>query len=238
MGSGGSLFKPILRRWRKIIGNTADFIMDPFIDVWDKFWDLENAGLYCCGFFFIFGLIVLAYLVFVLTVILTEFFIFLFIGLLIGLSFTLFGIWPAFICTVGITGIVIIRIPKNIFQHFLITYRTVVISRSLKLLSFFLIPIIHLLVPVATFLVCIVAFPPVCALTSFAGHPLKPWKWIKINHQLAWKKFATQVDQFAENYGHWSGIGISCNYIHLYLYKLISFRYSRELEWKSFWSDV
>ena len=204
MGSD-SLFKPILKQWRNILGDTGHFFWSPFIDLWRQFCKLDNACLYCCGFFFIFGSLNAAYLAILLAVLLIEFLIILIISLLIGLSFILVGIWPAFICIFGITGIVIIRTPKNIFNHFMVTYRTVVLTKSLKILSFLLIPFAHLLAPLITFLVCLVAFPPICILISFSGFPLKPWEFIKENHQNAWKVFATQVDQFAENYGHWSG---------------------------------
>ena len=48
------------------------------------------------------------YLAILLAVLLIEILIILIVSLLIALSFILVGIWPAFICIFGITGIVII----------------------------------------------------------------------------------------------------------------------------------
>ena len=200
------LLKPILKKFGHFIGDTADFIGKPFCKIWDWYWDLPNAGLFFCGFCFIFVTLIAIYLAVFLAVILTEIVVFFVLANLIGLAFTLIGIWPAFICTFGVTGITIIRLPTNVYRHYLVTYRTVMLTRSLKLFSFFLIPIIHIFVPIVTFFICICSFLPVCAVTSFWGYPLEPWDRIRKVHQYAWTKFATQVDQFAENYGHWSGI--------------------------------
>ena len=41
---------------------------------------------------------------------------------------------------------------------------------------------------------------------SFCGYPLKPWRKISGILQDVWKKFKTEIEENAENYGHESGI--------------------------------
>ena len=49
--------------------------------------------------------------------------LFAFIGLALTVIFTMVGIVPAFILTIGITGVTIITLPVNIYYHALVTYR-------------------------------------------------------------------------------------------------------------------
>ena len=78
--------------------------------------------------------------------------------------------------------------------------------RNLKLLSFILLPITHILTPAIAMIVSLITLFSWFACISFCGHPLKPWR--KINGILldVWKKFKTEVKEYAENYGHESGI--------------------------------
>ena len=67
------------------------------------------------------------------------------IGLVLGICYALIGIWPAFIVTVAMTGITIIRIPFNIYYTFKVLYYSVCITRGLKsLLLILTIPILFL----------------------------------------------------------------------------------------------
>ena len=45
------------------------------------------------------------------------------IGLALTVIFTMVGIVPAFILTIGITGVTVITLPLNIYYHALVTYR-------------------------------------------------------------------------------------------------------------------
>ena len=204
---GQSLMKPIIRKLGKILNFISCVIIcEPFCDLNDSFFKNKNACLFACGFFFVFFAIYVAFALFFLAVSGSTLAVLCGICLLIAVIFTICGIWPTFICTLGVTAITIVRIPQNVYSHILVTYRTVVLRRNLKLVSFMLIPIIHILVPPVTFIVCLVLFLPTSAAVSFAGYPLEPWKRIPEIHKVAWKKFATEVDSFADNYGHWSGI--------------------------------
>ena len=49
--------------------------------------------------------------------------IFALIGLALTVIFTMVGIVPAFILTIGITGVTVITLPVNIYYHALVTYR-------------------------------------------------------------------------------------------------------------------
>ena len=116
------------------------------------------------------------------------------------------GIWPAFIIAVSVTVITIVTLPQNMFYHALVTYRSVMLRRNLKILNFLLLPITHALVPPVTLIVALIAFFPWFAIESFIGFPTRPWRRIrKILNQL-WRKFTTDVKEFADNYGHESGI--------------------------------
>ena len=54
--------------------------------------------------------------------------LFAFIGLALTFIFTMVGIVPAFILTIGITGVTIITLPVNIYYHALVTYRSVIFA--------------------------------------------------------------------------------------------------------------
>jgi hypothetical protein len=128
------------------------------------------------------------------------------VGILIGLYYTLIGTWPAFIMTIGITVITIVRIPYNIYYTFKILYYSACMTRTLKFVlailnlpTLFLTPVVVVLVaPVVTFVTCFV--------TSFCGWFLKPWAHIEIVLKKFWKIYATDAKEFANDYGHPSGI--------------------------------
>merc|ERR1712142_1374584 len=83
------------------------------------------------------------------------------------------------------------------------------LRRNIKLLSFVLLPIIHLLIPPTVFLLCLIVFIPWFSVLAFSGFPQEPWGKIKKFHLVAWMKFATDVERISQNYGHASGIPLN-----------------------------
>ena len=83
------------------------------------------------------------------------------------------------------------------------------LRRNIKLLSFILLPIIHILIPPVTFILSIAVLLPCFAGIAFIGFPQKPWEKISKFHAIAWKKFATDMERIAQNYGHPSGIPVN-----------------------------
>ena len=175
-----------------------------------RFCDLPNAALWACGFIAILAPIYVGYFLVVLglflaiNAIIAAFFAM--IGLTLGLIFLMIGIWPAFILAVSVTGITIVTLPQNMFYHALVTYRSVMLRRNLKILSFLLLPITHVLIPPVTLIVALITLFPWFAIESFAGFPTGPWKRIRKILNQVWKKFTKDVKKFADNYGHESGI--------------------------------
>lgn len=204
-----SLFGPFLEVWGNTLEHSAKCMFKPYESISDCFCDLPNSGLFFCGFSIILVPLIIAYWVIFLGVLLAEIILFAIVGFCIGLCFVLVGIWPSLILAVGITGITIIRMPLNIFYHCLITYRTVMLRRNIKLLSIVLLPTIHLLIPPVVFILCIIVFIPWFSLLAFAGYPQDPWQKIKKYHKVAWMKFATDVNRIYQNYGHQSGIPLN-----------------------------
>ena len=128
------------------------------------------------------------------------------IGLLIGLYYALIGTWPAFIMTIGITGITIVRIPFNIYYTFKILYYSACMTRTLKfVLAILTLPTLFL-TPVILALVALVVTFVTCFVSSFCGWFLKPWPYIEIVVKKFWKTYATDAKEFANDYGHPSGI--------------------------------
>jgi len=128
------------------------------------------------------------------------------IGLIQSIIYLILGIWPGILIGIGVTGISIIRIPWNIYYHILVTYRTVLLRRSLKVSSIILVPPTHFLVPVVIAVVSFGGCIPASAAVSFTGKPQKPWK--KLPHLIRkfWKRYVTDVKAHVDNYGHESGI--------------------------------
>ena len=69
---GKSLFEPLVELSWKILSKTADYISRPFFAVSDKFWELDNAKLYCCGFSIILVPLVVAFWSILLSILLAE----------------------------------------------------------------------------------------------------------------------------------------------------------------------
>ena len=118
-----------------------------------------------------------------------------------GLSLMIIGIIPSLMISIAVTGITIIRLPKNMYLMMKITYRTVILRRFLKMFAFILIPVIILLLPFFTFLFIFVVY----LVKSFLGYPLS-WTKMKKDYEEYWEVFATSVDQLAVDYGSSSGI--------------------------------
>ena len=126
--------------------------------------------------------------------------------ILVATSFLLIGIWPAFINSIGVFAISIYGLPLNIYTHLLVTWRTIMLSKSLKLFSFILFPVIHILVPACTLIAGLLGFTPYYIYLCLGGYPLKPWGQIEEVHEETFKYFVTKVADFRRNYGHESGI--------------------------------
>ena len=201
-----SLFKPLVKISGKVLEVTWKCFYKPFGKVWEAFHSLPNSGLYFCGFSLVLVPLIVAYWLTALAFLLSELLILCLLGLILGLIFALIGVWAGPITAVGLTGISLIRLPPNLFYHAVVTHRTVILRTNLKIISFLLIPIIHLLVPVFTFLLSLIFYSVKYFSLSFVGYPLKPWMKISDNMKVGWKKFATDMDTFFTNYGDPSGI--------------------------------
>ena len=198
---------PFLKAWESVFLSLKNFIFDPFRKDWKVFWKNENNSMdkNYLGLFYL--LIPLTDVTLVLLIILMLINLIMFISFMIFLSliFTLIGLIPAFICIFGVTGITVIRLPINIFKLLLVTYRTVMLSFTLKLANFVLIPVINMFIP-PVMLVILILYLPKAIVESFGGYPHLYWKKIAPVHLENWKRFATQIDEFTANYGHESGI--------------------------------
>ena len=203
---GRSLFEPLLRLSWKILSKTADCISKPYFAVFDKFWELENAKLYCCGFSIILVPLVVAFWSILLSILLAELVILLILGLLLALFFVCIGVWPALATSVGITSVTLFRLPWMIYSHCLVTYRTVMLRANVKLISFLLIPLVHLLIPPATFLGSLLVHLAWFSSISFVGFPFKPWHKIPDVLKKFWEKYVTDMERLFNNFGHPSGI--------------------------------
>ena len=80
------------------------------------------------------------------------------------------------------------------------------IRRNLKLLSFILLPITHLLIPPVSLILSLITLMPWFLFLSFIGYPMEPWTKIEKIRQKVYKRFTEDIKKFAENYGHESGI--------------------------------
>ena len=197
---------PLMEAWWKVHKKTAKGIWKPFESFNEWFWELPNAPLWFCGFIVILAPLYAGYLGFFLAIQALVAVIFIIIGVTQGLAFMMVGIWPAFILSICICGITIITWPRNIYYHALVTYRTVMLRRNLKLLSFLLLPFTHILIPPVALIIALFTLLPWFAAKSFIGFPTAPWKKIETISKKAWKKFGKDTKKFAENYGHESGI--------------------------------
>ena len=115
------------------------------------------------------------------------------IGSFLGFCCVVIGIWPAFIMTVGITGITIIRIPFNIYYTFKVLYYSACIRPGLKVaLAILTIPTlivipIFALITVATLSFC------ACFGMSFCGWAFMPWIETPTAFKWFWKKYVTDA---------------------------------------------
>ena len=205
-GSRRSLFGPCLDKFGDILSFTWKTLTKPYKKAERSFQKLNNAGLYFCGFSIILVPVLIVHWAIIFGIILAELGVQFVLLISLGLIYVLAGIWPAFIISFGFTGITMLRLPLNMYYHCLVTFRTVMLRRSLKIVSFLLLPLVHLLVPPVTFIVCLFTLVPWFAAISFVGYPIKTWSKIKPYHGKFWKKCVTDMKNFARNYGHPSGI--------------------------------
>ena len=197
---------PLMETWWKVHCKTAKWTWKPLESFNKWFWDLPNAGLWFCGFIAILGPIHIGYVGIFLAMQLLVALIFMVLGFTQGLMFVMIGIWPVFILSICICGVTIATLPQNIYYHALVTYRTVMLRRNLKLLSFILMPFTHILIPPVTLIIAFFTLLPWFVAKSFIGFPLDPWENIERISKKAWKKFYKDTKAFANNYGHESGI--------------------------------
>jgi len=203
---GKSLFEPLVELSWTILSKTAYDLSRPFLSVSDKFWELDNAKLYCCGFSIILIPLTVAFWSIFLSILLAELVILLALGLLLALLFVCIGAWPALVTSVGITSVTLLRLPWMVYFHCLVTYRTVMLRPNVKLISFLLIPLVHLLIPPALFLGSLIVHLAWFSSVSFVGYPFKPWHKIPDVLKKFWAKYVTDMERLFNNFGHPSGI--------------------------------
>ena len=92
-----------------------------------------------------------------------------------ALAFVALGSLPSLLCIMVITALSVITLPVNIYTHLLVTYKTVMLRPTLKLINVILCPVL-LLTPVVTFLFCLVKFGGLYLAWSFIGFIILPWK--------------------------------------------------------------
>ena len=201
-----SLFEPLIELAARILLFTTYCGPGFFKAVNDRFWEQKNAKIYFCGFSVILVPLVVALWIIFLGIWLAEVLIFIALGLLFALLFVCIGVWPALLTSLGIAGITIIRLPWMIYSHCLVTYRTAMLRPHVKLISFLLMPLVHLLIPPATFLRCLLLHLVWFSSVSFVGYPLRPWRKIPEVLEGFWKTYVTDMEVSFQEFGHPSGI--------------------------------
>ena len=204
-----TLFDPCLRASRKILKYSFTFFCEIFEVVSKPLCSLPHAEVFFCGFCLVLVPLVTAYWLLVLGLLLAELLLLLSLGFLLGLLFVLLGVWPAPIIALGLTAISLVRLPFNLFYQTAVTCRTALLRTNLKILSFLLLPVIHMLVPVVTLVVSLLYFSVKYSFVSFIGFPGSNWRNIRKNLEIGWQKFATDMEGFYSNYGHQSGIPVN-----------------------------
>ena len=201
------LFKPLQTAFGKVLWKTLCYSRIVYEQNCFSilFFKLPNQNLFFCGFSFILVPIIAAYWLLILIILLSEILIFCLLFFTFGLIFALIGMWAGPITALGLTGISLIRLPQNFFYHAVVTYRTVILRKDLKLISFLLLPS-HLLVPILTFVASIIFYTVTFFGMSFIGFPLRLRTEIPETLKFGWIKFASDMDSFFTNYGDPSGI--------------------------------
>ena len=123
---------PLLVCWWLVHWKTSKWTWKPFGSLHKWFWDLPNSGLWFWGFCAILVPIYIAYISIFLSIQILLAVFFIFTGLTFGVMLMAIGIWPAFILAITVTGITIITLPKNMYYHALVTYRSVILRLNLK----------------------------------------------------------------------------------------------------------
>ena len=75
-----------------------------------------------------------------------------------------------------------------------------------KLISFLLLPFLHLFMPIAIFVGSLLVHLTWFTSISFVGYFYKPWQKIPEVLKEFWKKYVTDTERLFENFGHPSGI--------------------------------
>ena len=201
-----SLFEGPFKLAGNILHYTGRYGSKPYCTIAEQFEKLKNARLYFCGFSIILVPLIVGYWGILLGILLVELLVFLALSLLLALVFVAVGVLPALITSLGIGGVTIFRLPWMIYSHCLVTYRTVMLRANPKLMSFLLMPLLHLLIPPATFLGSLLVHLAWFSSMSFVGYPFKPWHKIPEVLKKFWEKYVTDMERLFNNYGHPSGI--------------------------------
>ena len=128
-----------------------------------------------------------------------------------AMVFLAMGIWAGPISALLMTGFSLMRMPHNFCYHAVVTYRTVLLRTNLKIISFILLPFIHLSVPIITLILSFFYFTGRYFGLCVGGVPFKCWQEIPINIEDGKKMFVTDMEKYFENYGHPSGIPAGWN---------------------------
>ena len=132
---------------------------------------MPNCTVLYCGFSIILVPLVVAFFSIVLSILLVELLVLLALGLLLAFLFFSIGAWPALVTSVGITEVTIFCLPRMIYSQCLVTYRTVMLRANEKLISFLLLPFLHLLMPIAIFVGSLLVHLTWFTSISFVGYP-------------------------------------------------------------------
>ena len=196
---------PYIKFSGETLSNTASALFKSY-KVWEKILSGDNCFLVFCGCCWVILPILTVQTVFILAILFAMFLVLSVIGLGIGLVFSLIGIWPAFVITAGVTGVSIIRIPHNFYYTFKVLYRSICITRTLKLtMAILSIPTL-VLTPMFIMISVLIISLIVCFVTSFCGWVLQPWTYIEDVMKKFWKVYVTDAKAFADDYGHPTGI--------------------------------
>ena len=128
-----------------------------------------------------------------------------------ALVFLVLGIWAGPISAVIMTVFSLLRMPHNFYYHAVVTYRTVLLRTNLKIISFVLLPFIHLSVPVITLVLSLIYYTGRCFGLCVGGVPFRCWQEIPTNIKDSKTIFVTKMEKYYENYGHPSGIPAGWN---------------------------
>ena len=187
--------KNLIKPYRKFAKKVLDTICDGF-GTTCKPWKCicgDNAGIIFCGCCICILPIMLVHGLIIASIFMAVLLVFTGIGVFLGLCCVMIGIWPAFITSVGITGITIIRIPFNIYYTFKVLYYSACIRPGLKcVVAIVTVPLLSV-IPIFTLItVGTISFSAYFGV-SFCGWALRPWIETPTRFKWFWKKYVTDA---------------------------------------------